>query len=136
MIASDAASVPTPAAANNAASETPGRFAITAMRSRSASVVPLSASGPAASSGVIVVSRASRSADSSASSRRSAARHQIIDQHSDVRVVTSEDHRLGAADPAHRVDAGDDALARCLFVARRAVDLAGKEEVLDGLYLE
>src|SRR3989475_3720986 len=64
------------------------------------------------------------------------ARHQIIDQHSDVRVVASEDHRLGAADPAHGVDAGHDALARCFLVARRPVDLTGKEEMLDALHLE
>jgi len=142
-------------------------------------VVPLSASGPVACWGVIVVSRASRSADSSEPSLRGAqlsvgqqteplregqqstqrvvlteqqpelrprceepvglihaAGHQVINEHADVRVVSAEDHRLGPPDPAHSIDARDHTLSRCFLVTRGAVDLAGEEQMLDGLHLE
>src|SRR6185436_14207736 len=65
-----------------------------------------------------------------------AARHEVIDKDTDVRVVAAEHDRLGAADPAHGVDPGDDTLAGSFLVSRRAVDLTRKEQMLDALHLE
>ena len=61
---------------------------------------------------------------------------EVVDQHADVCVVASEHNRLLPMDPPHRIDPGDDTLAGRFFITRRAVDLAGEEEVLDHLHLE
>src|SRR6266550_3078063 len=117
--ASGGAPPATPAAVSNAPSETPGRFATTAQRIVLAQQQP--ELGARREEPVWLVD---------------AAGHEVVDQHTDVGVVPTEHDRLGAADPPHRIDAGDDALSRRFLVARRPVDLSREEQVLDRLHLE
>ena len=57
-----------------------------------------------------------------------AARHEIVDQHADVRRLATEDHGRRGRARARRRSAGDDALPRRFLVAGRAVDLSGEEQ--------
>ena len=55
-------------------------------------------------------------------------RDQVVDEDADVRLVASQLERRLAPRVPCRVDAGDDALRRRLFVAGRAVDLTREEQ--------
>ncbi len=64
-------------------------------------------------------------------------RDQIVAQHADVRLLTTEDDvGTAVAGEVRRVDAGDEALSRGLFVAAGAVDLPGKKQSADLLGLQ
>src|SRR6185437_6996601 len=58
----------------------------------------------------------------------STARDEVVDQHSQIGLAALRQPGLALADCQGRVDAGDEALRRRFLVARRAVDLAGKEQ--------
>ena len=61
---------------------------------------------------------------------------EIVDEDADVALVASDDQRRLLADLVHGVDTGKQALRRGFFVAGRAIDLAGEEEVFDLLGFE
>ena len=63
-------------------------------------------------------------------------RHQIVDQHPDIGLGTSQHDRLGAPELLHGVDPGHETLCGRFLVARRAVDLPRKEQPLDVLRLQ
>src|SRR5262245_31141349 len=63
-------------------------------------------------------------------------RDQVVDQHTDVRLVATQDQRRFAADASGRVDSRDEALRGSFFVTGRPVDLTGEEQTRDPPGLE
>ena len=61
-----------------------------------------------------------------------AARNEIIDEHAEIRLITTRRPAVFSLRPQGRIRPRQQALRRCLLVARRAVDLAGKKQVVDG----
>ena len=57
--------------------------------------------------------------------------HQVVDKDTDIGFVASQNKRLATMTVDVCVDAGNDALAACLFISGSAVHLSGKEQVLD-----
>ena len=58
-------------------------------------------------------------------------RHQIIDQHADIRFGTIQNQRFFSLDLPRCIDPGDQSLCRRLFIAGASVKLAGTEQAGD-----
>src|SRR6185437_10183368 len=65
-----------------------------------------------------------------------ATRHEIVDQHSDVRRVSAKYDRVSTRAGEAGVQAGNYSLSGRFLVARRAVDLAGEVQAIYGLDLQ
>src|SRR5262245_15719206 len=61
---------------------------------------------------------------------------QIPDQDSSVALSSSDHDGIASANSGRGIQAGDQSLAPSFLVAGRAVDLAGKEQSVDGLDLQ
>ena len=65
-----------------------------------------------------------------------AARDEVVNQHADVSLVAAQDERLFLPQSQRRIDARHDPLHGGFLIARGAVDLAGVEQVANGLGLQ
>ena len=65
-----------------------------------------------------------------------AARHEIVDHHAEIAVGAVEHDRLAAAGGQCGVQTRNKSLCRSLFIAGRAVDLAGQKQPRQPLGLQ
>ena len=67
---------------------------------------------------------------------QTAARHEVVHENADVGVVALEHDRRPMLNRARGVETGDETLRRRFLVARRPVDLTGREETRHALRLQ